>query len=316
MNSAIRSSWAGKKRAGSGSGPLLRGQRIFITCFLQSRKNSSQHLLRAEFLTETKLLSFMGRICPWKRNEDGKGDPPKSRMNMKNQISRESGCKDLAVLLCYICCSCPRLEFQANVPKNPSVHYMPAISLPQLSFPPHLDCQFSREQLQGTVGQSAENSFLSTCFMLCESSWREGINYYKLPVYAKRCLHKLLESPLELVEQCSPTSIKRSLNPLCGPAAEPSHALQNSMSSTIFLLSIAQNWCKVTSDSTGKAVTMLWDTNNSCRATAVSLYPYFLLDSPPTLVRKCCHPWHSLSLETTFAEPFNHKAGCTMESMC
>lgn len=47
------------------------------------------------------------------------------------------------------------------------------------------------------------NSFLSTCFMLCESSWREGINYYKLPVYAKRCLHKLLESPLELVEQCS-----------------------------------------------------------------------------------------------------------------
>lgn len=93
-----------------------------------------------------------------------------------------------------------------------------------------------------------------------------------------------------------PTSIKRSLNPLCSPAEEPSHALQNSMSSTIFLLSIAQNWCKVTSDSTGKAVTMLRDTNNSCRATAVSLYPYFLLDSPPlwwgnVVIPGTVYPW-------------------------
>lgn len=153
---------------------------------------------------------------------------------------------------------------------------MSVISLPRLSFP-LIWIAVQQGAAAGDSRTECWNSFLSTCFMLCESSWREGINYFKLPVYAKRCLHKLLESPLELVEQCS-HSIKRSLNPLCSPAAEPSHALQNSMS---FLLSIAQNWCKVTSDSTGKAVTMLWDTNNSCRARAVSLYPYFLLDSPP-----------------------------------
>lgn len=39
----------------------------------------------------------------------------------------------------------------------------------------------------------------------------------------------------------APTSIKRSLNPLRGPAAEPRRALQNSMSSTIFPLCAAQN---------------------------------------------------------------------------
>lgn len=125
----------------------------------QSRKNLSQHLLRAEFFTETKSLSFMWRSCSWKTNEDEKGDPPKSRMNMEKQISREGGYRDLAVLLHYACCSCLKLGFQASVPKSPSVHGMPVVSLPQLSFPPHLDCQFSREQLQGTVGQSAGTHF-------------------------------------------------------------------------------------------------------------------------------------------------------------
>lgn len=163
-----------EKRACSDSGLLLRGQRMFIMCFLQSRKNLSQHLLGAEFLSETKLLSFMWRSCPWKTNEDEKGDPPKSRMNKEKQTCREDGWRDLAVLLCYICCSCPRLGFQASVPKSPSVHYMPVISLPQLSFPPHLGCQFSREQLQGTVGQSAGTHFWVPVLCFARAAGEKG----------------------------------------------------------------------------------------------------------------------------------------------
>lgn len=78
---------------------------------------------------------------------------------MEKQISREGGCRDLAVLLRYVCGSRLRFGLQANVPKSLSVHYMSVVSLPQLSFSPHLDCQFSREQLQGTVGQDAGTHF-------------------------------------------------------------------------------------------------------------------------------------------------------------
>lgn len=158
MNSTIWSSWAVEK-SGYWFWTPPESAEDAHNVLPQGRKNSSRHLLSAELFTETKLLGFMLRSCPWKINEDEQGDPLKSGRTMEKQISREGGCRDLAVLLCYICCSWPRLGFQATVPKSPSVHYVSVISLPQLSFSPHLDCQFSREQLQGTAGQSAGTHF-------------------------------------------------------------------------------------------------------------------------------------------------------------
>lgn len=245
-----------------------------------------------------------------KRSFSEKDGPAVSRKSMESMLSDMVSVGMFVLLLGLLLgsawCLQPQLGFQVQpVPESKtSIICQSSICLSSL-FPP----LFGLPVWYRDGRTECWSLFVSTS---CNALQEQLESRYKLLLIAslrERCLHTLLESPLELVEQSSHQH-QEAAQPLHSRAV--SRALHSYMSSTISLVGIAQNWCKVTSDSTGKAVTVLWDINNSCRAGAVFLLTLYYIH--PSLVRKCCQPWHSLSLETT-SEPFNLKAGCTAESM-
>lgn len=139
-------------------------------------------------------------------------DPTMSRKNVGNHIAGEGACRGLAVLLlglllwCLVLTGqnlgsqhglCPRVG--ASITCQSSACTGCILSPFQTPF----GLPVWHGAALGDDRTECWSLFVSSFLMHCENSWVGGINCYKLLVYAKRCLHTLLESPLELVEQCS-----------------------------------------------------------------------------------------------------------------